>query len=70
MLAETQFKGLWYFDESSLPIPNLANPHNLEPRFRAHPTDAPFWNASLQRWTVYDGKKLTLEIGNFLEYRP
>ena len=69
-VAETRFKGLWYFDENSLPRANLANPYNLEPRFKGHVTEAPVWNASLYRWTVFDAKKLVLEIGNFLDHKP
>lgn len=31
--SEAKLKGLWYFDENSLPRPNLANPFNMEPKF-------------------------------------
>jgi hypothetical protein len=31
--------------------------------------DQPVWDSSINRWTVFDGKKLVLEIGNFLDYR-
>ena len=31
VLSENELKGLWYFDENSLPRPNLANPYNIEP---------------------------------------
>lgn len=61
--------GLWYFDENSLPRPNLANPYNLEPRFVPDPLFSPVWDSGLNRWTVFDGKRLNLEIGNFLNFR-
>lgn len=64
-LAETKLKGLWYFDENSLPRMNIYNPYNLEPRFEGHPTDTPVWDSTLNRWKVYDGKKIVLGIGNF-----
>lgn len=48
-LAETRFRGLWYFDEVTFPRPNLANPYNIEPRFYAHPVDAPVWDSALKR---------------------
>lgn len=70
MAAETKWKGLWYFDQNALPRDNLANPYNLEPKFQGHATDSPVWDATLNRWTVFDGKKMVLEIGNFLDYRP
>lgn len=68
--AETKLKGLWYFDENALPRPNLANPYNLEPKFKGHGTNVPIWDTTLNRWRVHDGGKLFLEIGNFLNYRP
>ena len=52
-----------------MPRPNLANPYNLEPRLKPHATDVPLWNSVLNRWTVFDAKKITLEIGNFMDYR-
>lgn len=69
-VSETKLKGLWYFDENSLPRPNLANPYNLEPKFYGHSTEPPVWDSSLNRWRVHNGLKLTLEIGNFLDFRP
>lgn len=69
-VSETKLKGLWYFDENSLPRPNLANPYNLEPKFHGHLVDTPLWDTTLNRWTVFDGKKLFVEFGNFLDYRP
>lgn len=68
--SETKLKGLWYFDENSLPRPNLANPYNLEPKFAGHAINPPVWDTSLNRWRVHNGGKFVLEIGNFLDFKP
>lgn len=68
--SEAKLIGLWYFDENSLPRPNLANPYNLEPKFAGHATDTPVWDAVLNRWRVHNGGKVVLEIGNFVDFRP
>lgn len=70
-VTETKLKGLWYFDENSLPRPNLANPYNLEPWFKAHVTNPPVWSGPpLNRWIMHDDKKVVLEFGNFLDFSP
>lgn len=48
-LAETKFKGLWYFDVETLPRDNLANPYNFEPRFKADAIDPPVWDSGIKR---------------------
>lgn len=68
-MAETKLKGMWYFDENAFPRSNLANPHNLEPRFRQDPTNQAVWDNVLNRWTFFNGKKVALEIRNFMAYR-
>lgn len=69
-VTETKFKGLWYFDENTIPRPNLANPYNLEPRFKLDDLLPPEWDDSLKRWKVHNGRKMVLQIGNFLNFRP
>lgn len=69
-LSETKLKGLWYFDENSLPRPNIVNPYNLEPQFIGHPSDAPVWDSTLSRWRIHDGRKIVLMMGNFLDFKP
>lgn len=68
--SESKLKGLWYFDENTLPRPNLANPFNIEPKFYGHSTDLPIWDAILNRWRIQNGSKVVLEIGNFIDFRP
>ena len=67
-LAETKLKGLWYFDENSFPRLNLANPYNSEPRFEMH-ASAPLWDPAINRWKVFNGRRITLPIRNFLDFR-
>lgn len=46
------------------------NPHNNEPKFEPDATDGPSWDATLNRWTIFDARKIILKIGNFLDFSP
>lgn len=48
----------------------MANPFNTEPKFQLDPVEPAVWDTATNRWIVFDGKKVKVDIGNFLNYRP
>lgn len=67
--SETKLSGVWYFDENSFPRDNIFNPRHTGPKIDQH-VDAASWDPAIKRWKVFNGSKIVLQVGHFLDFRP